>query len=156
VFELDLVADSDGADALVALGLGGLFTGHDAATIGASPAIESAPGLLAVSLTGAPGDAGNLLRLLGLDTQALSGGATLGEAWGEVLGGVALEVSTAGSARESEQYLLDSFEQRRAQVSGVNVDEELVAMIEQEQAFSAASQYIRVVADLNTELMNLI
>ena len=158
VFDLHVVADADTADVLPALGLGVLFSGHDAATIHVRDDLQSAPHLLAASASGASGDAGNLLRLLALDTQGVAGlgDATLGEGWGDVLSEVGLEISSAGSARESEQYLLDSFEQRRAQLTGVNVDEELVFLIEQEQAFNAASQYIRVVADLNTELMNII
>jgi flagellar hook-associated protein FlgK len=158
VFDLHVVADSDTADVLPALGLGVLFGGHDAATIHVRDDLLANPDMLAASASGASGDAGNLLRLLALDTQGAAGlgGATLGEGWSDVLGEVALEINSAGSARESEQFLLESFEQRRAQLTGVNVDEELVFLIEQEQAFNAASQYIRVVADLNTELMNLI
>ena len=158
VFQLDVVADSDSSDVLSALGLGVLFTGHDAGTIGVRTDLEKNPDLLATGTSGAPGDASNLLRLLELDTVGAADldGATLGQAWGDVLGGVALEISGANGALESETFLLDSLQQRKTQLSGVNVDEELVLMIEQEQAFQAASQYIRVISDLTNELMSLV
>jgi flagellar hook-associated protein FlgK len=41
-------------------------------------------------------------------------------------------------------------------VSGVNTDEELVHMIEQEQAYNAAAQYLRVVNELTAELINIL
>lgn len=158
VFMLDVVADADTSDVLPALGLGVLFTGHDAATIGVREDLQRNPELLASSVSGAPGDASNLLQLLELDTRGLQGlgGVALGEAWSNVVGGVALEIGATSSALDSETFLLDSLEQRRTQLSGVNVDEELVFMIEQEQAFQAASQYIRVISDLNNDLMNLL
>lgn len=158
VFMLDVVADADTSDVLPALGLGVLFTGHDAATIGVREDLQRNPELLASSVSGAPGDASNLLRLLELDTRGVQGlgGVALGEAWSNVVGGVALEIGATSSALDSETFLLDSLEQRRTQLSGVNVDEELVFMIEQEQAFQAASQYIRVISDLNNDLMNLL
>jgi flagellar hook-associated protein FlgK len=41
-------------------------------------------------------------------------------------------------------------------VSGVNLDEELVNIIEYEQAFAAAAQFIQVVNQLNDEILSLI
>ena len=158
LFRLDVVADADTADVLPALGVNGLFTGWDAATISVRDDIERDPNLLAGSLSGARSDGSNLLRILGLQSQGVSGlgGVSLAEGWTEVVGGVGLEISAASNAIESESFLLASLEQRRDQISGVNVDEELVLLIEQEQAFTAASQYIRVISELTNELMNLI
>ena len=41
-------------------------------------------------------------------------------------------------------------------MSGVNVDEELVKMIQFEQAYSAAAQFLQVVAQLNDQVMALV
>jgi flagellar hook-associated protein FlgK len=81
---------------------------------------------------------------------------TLGGRVSDIVTDVGLEVSSAGSARDAEQFLLDSLQARRDQVSGVNTDEEMVLLIEHEQAFQAAAQYIRVLSELNAELMNLL
>lgn len=158
VFELDVVADADTADVLPALGLNGLFTGWDAATINVRDDIQKNPFLLAASTSGAPSDGGNLIRMLELESLGVSGlgGVSLDEGWTDVVGSVGLNISGAVSALESETFLLETLEIRRDQISGVNVDEEMVHLIEQEQAFTAASQYIRVISELTAELMNLV
>jgi flagellar hook-associated protein 1 FlgK len=51
---------------------------------------------------------------------------------------------------------VDNLNQRRESVSGVNVDEELVNMIEYEQAFGAAAQYIQVVNSLSETLLSIV
>jgi flagellar hook-associated protein 1 FlgK len=158
VFELDVAADADTTDALAALGLNVLFTGSDAANLELRADLLTDPEGLCLSLTGAAGDAGNALRLLELDGQAMPdlGGVSLSDAFGEISSGVGLEIDAARATREAESLLQASLQERRDQLSGVNVDEELVRMIEQEQAFAAASQYLRVVSDLQNELLNIL
>jgi flagellar hook-associated protein 1 FlgK len=45
---------------------------------------------------------------------------------------------------------------RRQEVSGVNVDEELVDMIRYEQSYSAAARYIQVIQQLQDTVLSLI
>jgi len=158
VFGLDVVADSDQTDALVALGVNVLFTGADAASLAVRQDLQTDPQGLSLSLTGAAGDAGNALRLLELDGKALPdlGGSSLSDAYGALSSGVGLEIDGARSTREAEGLLQSSLQTRRDELSGVNVDEELVHMIEQEQAYGAASQYLRAVNDLQNELLNIL
>jgi flagellar hook-associated protein 1 FlgK len=158
VFRLDVVADSDTSDVLPALGLNALFTGSGAESIGVREDIQKNPFLLAGSISGASGDASGLLALLALESREVEtlDGLTLGERVGDMISGVGLEIASATSTREAEQFLLDTLQARRDQVSGVNVDEELVHMIEQEQAYNAAAQFVRVVNQLNDELLRLV
>ncbi len=157
-FSTDLVADSDTTDVLVALGLNGLFVGQDAASIAINKDIAATPDLLAAALSSGGGDAQNLLQLLALDSAGLEelGGATLGEGYADAVNGLGLELQGEGATWDAEQFVLDGLEARRDEVSGVNVDEELVRMIEHEQAFAAAAQFLRVVNDLSSELMNIL
>jgi flagellar hook-associated protein 1 FlgK len=154
----DVVADSDETDVLAALGLNVFFTGADADTLAVRKDLLADPERFAAGLSGASGDAQNLLRMLELDHAAVAGlgGESLGERYAGISGDVALEIGAAESTREGEQLLLDSLQTRRDQLSGVNVDEELVRMIEQEQAYAAASQFLRVVNDLQTELLSIL
>jgi flagellar hook-associated protein 1 FlgK len=158
VFELDVVADSDQTDTLVALGVNVLFTGADAANLAVRADLQADSQGLSLSLTGAAGDAGNALRLLELDGKSLPdlGGSSLSDAYGALSSGVGLEIDGARATREAESLLQSSLQTRRDELSGVNVDEELVHMIEQEQAYAAASQYLRVVSDLQNELLNIL
>ena len=96
-------------------------------------------------------------------------------AWGPLLGlllltlpgwGFAQEFATdrlyirqhgkARCLRDVKEYVVASLDQRRAEISGVNVDEELVEMMRFEQSFAAASRYIQVINDLNDSLLALI
>lgn len=157
-FQLDVIGDSDTSDVLVALGLNSLFTGADASTIAVREDLLRDPGLLSTSLSGASGDGGNVLRFLEIESQSLSafGDRSLDENLSGIVSGVALEIDSSKGAREAEQFLLDGLETQRDQVSGVNTDEELVKMIEQEQSYQAAAQYLRVVNDLTAELMGIL
>ena len=157
-FQLDVIGDSDTSDVLVALGLNSLFTGADAGTIAVREDLLRDPGLLSTSLSGAPGDGGNVLRLLEIESRSLAafGDRSLDENLSGIVSGVALEIDASSGAREAEQFLLDGLETQRDQVSGVNTDEELVKMIEQEQSYQAAAQFLRVVSDLTAELMGIL
>ena len=158
VMYLDVVDDADSSDILPALGLNVLFTGSDADTMSVSEEIINNPALFASSETGAVGDASNLLRMLDLESADIVdlSGVSFSESFSDLVGSIALEINSLENTVEAEEILLDSLGARRDQVSGVNVDEELVLLIEQEQAFNAASQYIRVISELTNELMNII
>ena len=158
VFRLDAVADADETDVLVALGLNTLFTGQDAESLAVRTEIENDPSQLAASQTLAAGDASNLQALLSLDSEPVEsfGGLSLGERFTEIASGLGQQINATESTLTAEGFLLSNLEERRAEVSGVNVDEELVRMIEQEQAYATASQFLRVVNDLQNELLNIL
>ncbi len=156
-FATNLIADSDTSDVLVSLGLNSLLIGTDAATIDVRPELESDPMLLATSAGGAAGDNRAVLDLIALQHEDAEGlEASLGGFWGNVVGEVGFDIRSTSSAFEVETSLVGDLESRREQVSGVNVDEELVNMIKYEQAFGAAAQYIQVVNSLSEELLALI
>ena len=157
-FGFDAVADSDSTDALVALGINGLFTGSDASNLGVRADLRDDPGLLAISLSGDAGDATLLQAMVGLEqapSHALDGD-TLGRYWGELAGDVGFEAAKTDGALSAGESVLQSLEQRQASVSGVNVDEELADLVQYEQSFAAAAQYISVVNSLGDELLHLI
>lgn len=156
-FATDVIADADTSDVLVALGLNSLLTGTDATTIDLRSDIRRDPRLLAASSTGAVGDGGALLDMIAVQTSDVPElGGTLGEYYGTLVGDIGFEISSASNAQEIETFLLDSLESQREEVSGVNVDEELVKMIQFEQSYSAAAQFLQVVNQLNDEVMALV
>ena len=155
---MDVVADSDTTGALVALGLGGLLTGTGAADIALDERIARDPSRIAASLTGAAGDGGALLRLAdaeGVAVRELSG-RTLGDFYGDAVSDVGFDSASTLEALETNATLTQSLELRAESISGVNVDEELVDLLEYEQAFEAASRYINVLNDLNDEILALL
>jgi flagellar hook-associated protein FlgK len=157
-FSLDLVSDSDTTDVLVALGINGLFTGGGAKDVGVSDTLVGDPSLLSASNSGFQGDAGAILDLLGLQFGGAesSGGKGLEAAFSNIVTDLGFETQSAINAREVGEYVVASLDQRRAELSGVNVDEELVEMMRFEQSFAAASRYIQVINGLNDSLLALI
>ena len=156
-FATEVIADSDTSDVLVAFGLNAFLTGTDAATIDLREDIRSDPRLFAASSTGAVGDGGALLDMISVQTSdVLELGGTLGEFYGTLVGDVGFEIESVANAQEIEEFLLGSLEAQREEVSGVNVDEELVKMIQYEQSYSAAAQFIQVVNQLTEEVLALV
>jgi flagellar hook-associated protein FlgK len=155
---LDAIADSDTSDVLVAFGLNSFFSGSSAADISVEAGIAADPSRIASSSTGASGDNGVLHELAAVEHQLSGalGGTDPGAFWGGAVTGVGLEISSATNARDVDQLMFDSLTAQREQVSGVDVDEELVHMIRFEQAFGAAARYIQTVNDTNAELMQLL
>jgi flagellar hook-associated protein 1 FlgK len=156
-FTQNLVADSDTSDVLVALGLNSFLMGTDAQTIAVRDDIVTDPDRIATSASGAAGDNGALLELMSLQqepVESLSG--TFNEFYGTIVGGMGFDISSTRNSLEVEAFIAGSLLERREQISGVNIDEELVNMIQHEQAFGAASRFIQVVNSLNDEILNLL
>jgi flagellar hook-associated protein FlgK len=158
VFALDLVPDTDTSDVLVALGINGFFTGSSADDIAVSADILRDPKRLASSAGGDPGDSSLLLELQRSEGEprAALGGATLSSYFGQLVGDLGFQAGSATSARAASETVIASLQARRDQVSGVDVDEELVDLVAYEQSFAAAAQYIQTVQQLGDELLNLI
>ena len=156
-FVAELIADSDTSDVLAAFGMNSLFSGSDASTIELRSDLASDPAGITASATGAEGDNGILLDLMALQTEDVSYlGESFGQYYGTVIGQIGFEISTAENSLEVEEFLQQSLVARRDQTSGVNTDEELVNMIQFEQAYGAAAQFIQVVNSLHDEVLNLL
>ena len=143
---------------MVALGINGLFTGSEAKDVGVSDTLVGDPSLLSASNSGFQGDAGAILDLLGLQFSGAesAGGKGLEAAFSDIVTDLGFETQSAINARDIGEYVVASLDQRRAELSGVNVDEELVEMMRFEQSFAAASRYIQVINGLNDSLLALI
>ena len=155
---LDVVSDADTSDALLAVGVGSFFSGTGARDISVLAGIEADPDLIASSLSGSDGDNQILLDLLDLENKQIGelGSASLSEFYGETVGQTGFDTASTINSLDANDALIQSLEARQQQVSGVNVDEELVNLLEFEQSFQAASRYINVLNDLNDELLSLL
>lgn len=155
---IDALADSDTAQSLVALGMNSLFTGTNASDIALNQSIALDPRNLAASGTGAFSDNGALRALI--DTRDMTmadlGGVSTGEYYGDIVGSLGFAIDSTQNASQVEQTLFDSLQSRREQTSGVNTDEELVNMLQFQQAFSAASRFITVVNSTSDEILRMI
>ena len=155
---VDALAQSDTSSALVALGVNSLFGGTDASDIAVSQQVAIDSRNLSASQSGATSDNGALQKLIqARDSQVDAlGSVSIGEYYGDIVGGVGFEIDSTQNAREVEQVLLDSLQSRRDQTSGVSTDEELVNMIQFQQSFSAAARFITVVNSTSDEVLRLL
>ncbi|MEM6571691.1 MAG: flagellar hook-associated protein FlgK [Planctomycetota bacterium] len=156
-FSTELIADSDTSDVLVGFGLNAFLVGDDSISIDLRSDIRNDPRMFAASATGAVGDGGALLDMLRVQTEDVAElDGTLGEFYGTLVGSVGFEIGSVANAQEIETFLMASLESQREAVSGVNVDEELVKMIQYEQNYSAAAQFLQVVNQLNDTILALV
>jgi flagellar hook-associated protein FlgK len=139
------VANTDTAGLLTGLGVGGLFNGSDAISIEVSPALLADPGLLAASRTGLPGDATNLERIAAVRDQQVIGGRTLLGEYGDLAATVGLNVKELDDIQSAHAAVLQNLNAQEQAVSGVDVNEELVYLLEYQRMVDSASKYISVV-----------
>lgn len=156
--QIEALADSDTSDLLVGLGMNAFYAGTGAEDMAVRADLALDPRMLSVSKSGAVSDNGALEALLDIRDMSVEAfaGISFGEYYGDLVGGVGFDMEAATNAREVEQFLTDTLNTRREQISGVNIDEELVNMIQFQQSYSAAARYITVVNATSEEVLRLL
>ncbi|MBA4065283.1 MAG: flagellar hook-associated protein FlgK [Isosphaera sp.] len=147
------VANSDPAGFLSALGVNGLFTGTNAASITLRPDIAADPGLLAASRTGTPGDATNLERFAAVRDQAVFAGRTLTAEFADQLASVGSDVDFLGDQQDARAALVQNLSAQEQGVVGVNLNEELLNLLSFQRMIEGASKYLSAV---NTALDSIL
>lgn len=157
-FQTRVIADSDTANILPALGLNTFFTGDSASTLGVRPELLEHPELLNASRTGEFGDASNLLRIGKLRDERLleSGTQNFREYFGAIVADVGVSVRTLSSEQDARAALGQRLEAERQAVSGVDPNEELVLLLQYQRQFESAARYVAVVNETLDSLLQLV
>ena len=141
---------------LAAMELNAFFTGYDALTIAVGSEVISNPELVAAAThSNTPGDNSNALAIANLEGEPVLDGATFGDFYTSLVGQVGVEAEEASSRCEFEDAMLQSLQNRRAQVSGVSLDEEMVNMLKFQRAYEAAVKLIGTIDEMMATLINL-
>jgi flagellar hook-associated protein 1 len=148
---------NDTSGLLAALGLNTLFTGSRAMDIGVSQVVKSDPGKLAISSEGIAEDSLNGERLAELLTAPLAteGGASLASIYERLTSDVATGSQAASAAADGFRHFQQTLESQHMAVSGVNIDEEAMRMLEYQRAFQASAKVIATVNDMLQTLLDL-
>jgi flagellar hook-associated protein FlgK len=156
-FAFDTLADPDTADALVAFGLNTFFTGSTASNLGIAERIMSDPNLIAAGLKPNSGDGANLGRLLEMRDLSIDnlGGLSVESFYSDLASEVGFETKRATDLIAGEEEILSFLEEQREAISGVNIDEEMVNLVQYQQAFQASSRFINTVNEMTEVLINL-
>ena len=156
-FATRLVADSDTSDILVAAGLGGFFVGSDASSIGIDPELLADPDRLAAALDGSAGNNQNLLRLSAVYETAATGldGDSPDEFYRLLITQLGADAQRADQTLGTQQLVLDSLDARREEISGVNIDEELLELERFQQMYAVAARFLQTMQEVNDILVSL-
>ena len=143
---------------LSALGIGSLFEGSEPGNLRVRQELLDNPEQLAVSVTGQPGDGLNAAAMASLRDvrfQAL-GGRTFTEEMADVTAESGLQVKTAEAQNKQLQEFGQRLEADQASVSGVDVNEEMLKMMQTQRAYQAAAKLITTADQMLAELFQII
>lgn len=126
-----------------------------AAGIQLTSALQASSMAVAASGSNLNGDGAVALRLAQLGDTALAGlgQRSFRDFFSGVASSVGLAVSGARSDAEVQQALMDQADLQRAAVSGVSVDEEMVSLMAQQQAYGAAAKIITMADEMMRTLL---
>lgn len=148
----------DSSNVLAALGVNTFFTGSDAETLAVSSELLGNPSLLAAATQSAPGDgtnAGAIAGLAGAQLDSLNGRSLL-EFYNGIVSQVAIKGAAAEASAQASEAISSSLISQRESVSGVNLDEETIALLKFQRSFQAAAQYTTIVDQLIEETLALV
>ena len=142
-FTIDNQADQAGI--LTALGVNGLFSGGSASDIQVRQSLADNPSYFSVASSRSPGDNSNLLSMISVRDQDIFGaqGNSLDDFYQAQISDIAVRVAQTEVLSENQTLVMSSLENKRDQVSGVSIDEEVGMLILQQQAYSAAARLIQ-------------
>lgn len=132
------------------------FTGTDATTIGVDSAIRADLGLLAAaSSAGAPGDGSGALAIADLQaaTNLTGGSETFDAFFNGLITRLGVAVRDADNSAAAQDATIAHLSQLRSSVSGVNLDEEMVNLVQYQKGYEAASRVIQAINEMLDELM---
>jgi flagellar hook-associated protein 1 FlgK len=136
----DIFATPEGAARGVRLGAG--VAGNPAAVAAAADA------------TSVPGGSGNAVALANVWNTGLTGGRTAAETYGDMVGGIGQRKAAIAQAVETQSAIKDQIAAMREAVSGVSLDEEMVALTKYQRAYEAAGRVLSTVDELLQDLIN--
>ncbi len=148
----------DTSGVLSALGVNTFFTGSDARNITVSDRLRQDPTLVAAGSVFLPGDGANARRIAALDTTPSDrlNGVSLSAFYNGLATAVAVASSGANLDVDARSSVQSSLQAQKESISGVNLDEEAVALVKYQRAFQGAARFVSVVDQLIGDLVALI
>lgn len=157
-FSIQANGRPDSTGLLGNLGLNSMFKGDSLTDLELNPDLVKDPNRLAVSRTGNSGDGSQIGRLASFREAALfSGGTeTTEERLASMTGYVGVILETQQQEVEQRELQRTELENARDSVSGVDVNEEMLQLLEYQRAFQAASRFVSTVEDTLDELFRIL
>jgi len=151
-------ARTDTSGVLAALGLNTFFTGTDAQSIAVNQVLVEQPRTFAAASVFLAGDGTNAGRLAELGTLASQrlGDISITEFYSGISNRVAVDSAAVRDELDAASTVYFSLQSQRESISGVNLDEEAIALVKYERAFQGAARFVSTVDQMISELLVLL
>jgi len=133
------------------------FSGTDSSNIAVDAAIVADPSLVAAAaVVGAPGDNANAHALADLQfaLNLVGGTQTYDAFYTSLVTELGVGARDTQALMHSQQQVMTRIENLRQSVSGVNLDEEMVALVQYQRAYEASAQIIGKIDEMLDRLIN--
>lgn len=156
-FAISFSDDTSGA--LAVLGINTFFTGKNAFDIKVNSLVAASPRLIAAATSSAagqnPGDNTNALTIAGLRDQALTvlNGLSLTQHWNRHVEDFAVRQAQARDQFQADTIIREGLSSQQQSISGVNVDEEAIDLIQFQRAFQASARFLTVIDEMFQTLL---
>jgi flagellar hook-associated protein 1 FlgK len=132
--------------------------GGAAAALAVDPTLAANSALVAASSTGTAGDNQTSQAIAGLQSSGFvgTGGATPGDAWGQIVYRVGADTTSATTAQASQQQVIAQLTQLRDSVSKVSTDDEAAMLMKYQQAYQANARYFTTIVETIDALMTMV
>jgi flagellar hook-associated protein 1 FlgK len=156
-FSFTAYASMDSAGILDALGINTFLNGQSAGDLHVVERVLRDNSTLAGALTPNPGDNHGFLQLAEVREAEVagSGSTTLNDAYREMISEIATTRNTKTSECDSQELLIKDLQNRRDSVSGVDMDEEMVQLIEAQTLYQGALKYIQAVDEMMSAMLSI-
>ncbi len=147
----------DTSGVLAALGINTFFTGSDALGIQVNNAVVQDPSTFAASSGGIGADTNVAEQLAQFQELPLASqnGATMAGLYDQMASTVTQNSSVAKSVSDSAATFASSLVGQQQAISGVNIDEETVNLLQYQRNFQASAKFISTLNDLLNDLVQL-
>ena len=110
--------------------------------------------IAAASVANAPGDGSNALDIAELKHQNLIGTSTIDDYYRGMIAQLGVESQESTRMTDNQNLLLSQLENRRQEVSGVSLDEEMTNMIKFQHAYNAAARVVTAMDEMLDLIVN--
>ncbi|MGE0606237.1 MAG: flagellar hook-associated protein FlgK [Pirellulales bacterium] len=148
---------NDSSGTLAALGIGTFFTGSTAVGLGVNAAIVSDPAKFAASNSGIGSGTGQAVLLADFLNQPLAAidGESLNTRYSRIVGETSQAAAAVGGAAAGFKNFEQNLRGQHLAISGVNLDEEAIKLLNYQQIYQASAKFIATVSELLDVLINL-
>jgi len=157
-FDFSFAEDSSGV--LAVLGVNSYFTGTSGSDIAVRSDLLTDSSKLACGrmLNGAFVENANSLEMARLQERGTAslGGASLGDHWRETSQMVSGAAASAMTNEQARSLVRDSLASQRDALSGVNIDEESIGLMDYQRQYQAAARVISTVDQMTQSLLSLL